>query len=333
MRWDWLRSWAKIERRLFTVYIRPILIIGCLLTGCTAASDDEAPCSAVEILVGFGIGGGTDLFSRTLSVGLSDDLGVPVKVINITGGSGVGAFRELMRRPVDGCTLLALTSDYVVLDVLQPKDVDLDRLAPLARAHTELGLLSTRTEGAENWQDLITDVKAQDRRLLIGGVGARSFDRTAVNITLSNAKVPFRYIPYNGTKEMHADLFGGRLDAIYDEFGVMQPIFEANEARPLMTLSEAPEGLLTDTPSSTSLGLNAAPPIWRGTVMHADTPAADVARYAAAIQRAMQTDTYKNYETGRRLNLMQGQLDAEGFKAALARDRIDFSAVLKRKGG
>lgn len=323
MRQKWREPWASVARCAVTVVAQLAI-----LAGCGGELSDKKPCSAVEILVGFGIGGGTDLFSRNLSVGLSETLGVPVQVVNITGGSGVGAFRNLFKRPVDGCTLLALTSDYVVLDVLQPNDVDLDRLAPLARAHTELGLLSTRSAGAKSWDVLVAQTKAQGRRLLIGGVGARSFDWTAVDITLSNTGVPYRYIPYGGTKEMHADLFGGRLDAIYDEFGVMQPIFATGEARPLMTLSEKPYGILKDTPSAASLGLGVAPPIWRGIVMHADTPVEDITRYANAVQIAMQTEAYQSYEANRHLNLTQGALDADRFKAALSLDRINFKSAL-----
>ncbi|MEO0398865.1 MAG: tripartite tricarboxylate transporter substrate binding protein [Pseudomonadota bacterium] len=288
----------------------------------------DARCSAIEILVGFGIGGGTDLFSRTLAGALRKDLGAPVQVVNITGGSGVSAFRELMKRPANGCTLLALTSDYVVLHTLQPKDVDLNRLAPLARAHTELGLLSGRADGPASWDALVALAKAEDRRLLIGGVGARSFDRAAVDITLADAGIAYRYIPYSGAKAMQTDLFGGRLDAVYDEFGVMKPVYEAGAARPFMVFNDEPIALLPDTPTASALGLNVAPSIWRGVAMHWETPGADIDRLALAIGRALQSDSYKTYEAQRRLDLMQGGLSAADFTTALASDQREFAAVL-----
>jgi tripartite-type tricarboxylate transporter receptor subunit TctC len=48
-------------------------------------SANALECRNLEMIVGWGAGGGTDIFMRTLAVPLSDILKIPVKVINGRG--------------------------------------------------------------------------------------------------------------------------------------------------------------------------------------------------------------------------------------------------------
>lgn len=257
------------------------------------------------------------------------DMGTPVQVVNITAGSGRGAFRELMKRPADGCTLLALTSDYLVLEAIHGDEVDLGQLTLLARAHAELGLLSARGDAPARWEDIVERARQDNRRVLVGGTGAKSFDRTAVDITLGASDIAYRYIPYNGTKEMQADLLGGRLDAVYDEYGVMKPLYEAGVATPLLVMSDTPLARLNTVPTATALGLEAAPAIWRGIGIHAETQETDKLRLAKATARALRSDAYVAYEKARNLDLLEGRLDGPAFAHALAQERGAFQAALK----
>ena len=78
-------------------------VLACwLLTACDVTPPADDACKRLEILVGFGIGGGTDTFARQLASPLAATAGVPVQVVNLTAGSGIAAYRELLARPSDG---------------------------------------------------------------------------------------------------------------------------------------------------------------------------------------------------------------------------------------
>ncbi|MEM6650238.1 MAG: tripartite tricarboxylate transporter substrate-binding protein [Pseudomonadota bacterium] len=300
-----------------------------LISSCSQTTPESGECKSIEILVGFGIGGGTDSFARNLSIGLSDGLDKPVQVVNITGGSGLTAYRTLLKRPADGCTLLALTTDYIVLAVFQPDDVDFNNLDLLARAHTELGLLSTYREGPNDWQSLVDELREEDRPLLVGGVGARSFDRVAVDVTLENAGIPYRYIPYNGAKEMQADLLGERLDVVYDEFGVMKSMYAAREAKGLILFNDRKFSIIDRAEPANLAGLTVAPSIWRGIAVHADTDQAQKDNLEQAVLSAMLGETYKKFEAARSLDLLEGRLGAEEFEKAVAQELVTYQSVVK----
>ncbi|MEM9422465.1 MAG: tripartite tricarboxylate transporter substrate-binding protein [Pseudomonadota bacterium] len=287
-------------------------------------------CPTVEILVGFGVGGGTDAFARALSAALEPTLGTDVQVINIKSGGGISAYRELIRRPKDGCTMMALTSDYVVLALAQPKDIDLEALSYIARAHTELGLLYGHGEEEEGWVGLANEAQGRDRPLLIGGVGARSFDRMAVTLALSTSSMRYRYIPYNSSKQAQADLLGGRLDAIYEEYGGGKPLTDAKLIRPIVAFSVGRLGVLPTVPTTGELGLRTPPPIWRGLAVAKGVPSDIIEELRRAVREAMSSNSYKEYEKARALNMIEGKAFGQAFEKEVQTDLKAFGEVMGR---
>lgn len=299
-----------------------------VLVSCDAQPQEKGACRSMEILVGFGAGGGTDLFARHLAEGMASQLNKPVTVINYSAGAGRAAFRELFKRPANGCTILAITSDYVVLSAFQPREIDLSKLTFIARAHIEVGLLSANGRGLTDWNALILDARKADRPLLIGGIGARSFDRSVVTQALIGTDLRFRYIPYDSTKEMQADLLGHRLDAVYDEFGVMKPLYQSGQAQPLVVLNNDRITPLPDTPSAPELGLVSPPSIWRGVALSAETSDAAVRAIEDLVTTAMMTPAYRQYEQDRGLNLIDGRADGSTFAVDVMREQMSVINAL-----
>ena len=78
-----------------------IFLIGALLVGCSSQSTNKSqsgttttskskfPERAIEIIVPFSAGGGSDLTARTFALYLEKELGVPVAIINKPGGGSV----------------------------------------------------------------------------------------------------------------------------------------------------------------------------------------------------------------------------------------------------
>ncbi|MEM8985246.1 MAG: tripartite tricarboxylate transporter substrate-binding protein [Pseudomonadota bacterium] len=299
------------------------------VTGCGAEPRAESECASIEILVGFGAGGGTDIFARTLATGMREHLEKPVRVVNYVGGAGRVSFRELMKRPANGCAALAVTSDYVVLSAFQPQEIDLSKLRFIVRAHYEVGLLSARKSDAQDWASLTAEIKKAGKPLLVGGIGARSFDRAVVATALEKTDLRYRYIPYSSAKEMQADLLGGRFHVVYDEYGVMQPLYRAGQAQALVVLNETRIAPLPDAPAAPELGLAAPAPIWRGLAVSAQTPHPIADAMEKAAMAAMTAPSYRQYETDRRLNLIDGSADGATFAVDVAKERADVVQALR----
>ena len=82
---------------------------GLVLTGCGGVQNstgggggDSYPSGAVEMYVGASAGGSSDLISRAVSKGLSDDLGASFPVINREGANGALAAAEVAKAEPNG---------------------------------------------------------------------------------------------------------------------------------------------------------------------------------------------------------------------------------------
>jgi len=82
------------------------------------------PDKPITMYVGYQAGGQTDLVGRAAAKVLSDQLGVPVNVVNKPGGGGVLAAHELQKAAPDGYTLLFHSNSVVNTEPFMMKRVD-----------------------------------------------------------------------------------------------------------------------------------------------------------------------------------------------------------------
>ena len=84
-----------------------------VFTGCDRKG--AFPNRPITLICPWSAGGGTDSISRHMAILLEQDLGVPVNVVNATGGSGVtGHTRGVIARP-DGYTMTMVTVELSML--------------------------------------------------------------------------------------------------------------------------------------------------------------------------------------------------------------------------
>ncbi|GHG95586.1 Bug family tripartite tricarboxylate transporter substrate binding protein [Pseudodonghicola xiamenensis] len=92
------------RRQLLRAATAALTVLAGLCTGPAIAGD--YPERPITMLVGYKAGGQTDLVGRAAAKVLSDQLGVPVNVVNKPGGGGILAAHELSKAKPDGYTLL-----------------------------------------------------------------------------------------------------------------------------------------------------------------------------------------------------------------------------------
>jgi tripartite-type tricarboxylate transporter receptor subunit TctC len=85
-----------------------VLVLFMMMTGWVSEAQAQAkyPSKAVDLIVPFAPGGTTDLWARITADFLKKKWGVPVNVINKTGGGGVPGNLEVYKAAPDGYTML-----------------------------------------------------------------------------------------------------------------------------------------------------------------------------------------------------------------------------------
>lgn len=88
----------------FSFFFITMLLVG--WTG-QVQSQEKYPTRAIDVICPFAPGGATDIYARFAAEFLKKKWGVPINVINKTGGNTIPANVELYNAPPDGYTLMA----------------------------------------------------------------------------------------------------------------------------------------------------------------------------------------------------------------------------------
>ena len=143
-------------------------LLACVLlllavTGC--GRSESYPSQPITLLCPWSAGGGTDRVSRQVAVQLEEVLGVPVNVINATGGSGVtGHTRGAQTRP-DGYTLTMVTVELNMLHWRGLTSVTYKDFQPLHLLNRDSAALFVRADSRiESLDQLRDEIKQRPRR-------------------------------------------------------------------------------------------------------------------------------------------------------------------------
>lgn len=178
-----------------------------------SAAEQAYPSKPINWITFSSRGGGGDQLSRVLATAAERHFGQPWHVENITGASGLNAWREMLRRPADGHTIF-LGSPTTNLAVLKQNPPILDskndiRMVAYTGAWGSI-LLSLPNEPWSTWKGLKAYAEQNPGKLTIAG-------SEAVNIGLAylferaGIRESVRFIPYDSTGAATTDFLGGHV--------------------------------------------------------------------------------------------------------------------------
>ncbi|MCB1465251.1 MAG: tripartite tricarboxylate transporter substrate binding protein BugD, partial [Nitratireductor sp.] len=105
------------------------LLVACAALAITGlvpaiAAAEDYPSKPITMYIGYNAGGQTDLVGRATAKVMSDQLGVPINVVNKPGAGGVVAAHELQKADPDGYTLLFHSNAVINAEPHMMKRVD-----------------------------------------------------------------------------------------------------------------------------------------------------------------------------------------------------------------
>jgi tripartite-type tricarboxylate transporter receptor subunit TctC len=233
-----------------------------LLAGCgggqTPAEDaPQFPTEEIRLLVPYAAGGPTDLTARAYGESLERDLGQPVVVENLPGGSGALATQELVQAEPDGHTLALITAGTTVLTPL------VNDVGYTAADVTPVGVLSEvpsllAVAADSPYPDIaafVADARARPGAVTVGVPGASTPQGVELQRLRAEHGVEVTAVPFNGNAEMTTALLGRNVDAVL--INASQDVtanIDAGEFRPLAVSTEQRLGWLPDTPTLVEAG-------------------------------------------------------------------------------
>jgi len=258
--------------------VRPIALAAAAfaVTICGPVNADDYPSRPVKIIVPFGAGGPTDVYTRAIGEELRRALHQPFVMDNRPGAGTTIGTDFVAKSPPDGYTLLMVSGTQTVNETLYAHKQyqlmrDLVPVAPLI--DTDLVLVVHPSVQAKTLGELLALARSNPGAINYGSSGPGSNYHMAGELLKNLAGVDIVHVPYKGSTGARNDILSGQIQMLFDSVPTMAPMIKAGLVRALGTTGKTRSPILPDVPTIAEAGVagfNAT--LWVGFMAPAGTP-------------------------------------------------------------
>lgn len=225
---------------------------GAVLTAC--GSQQPYPDGAVELMIPWTAGGGSDLSARLFVNELEDHLGASITPANEPGANGALGWGNLAQAQDDGYQVGLLTYDVLSNEFLDPSSPTLEDFDVLAQYEQQALYFYVHSDSD---YETVEDLQGTD--LTIGTSGMGGIDHQAPMALAGELGVEWDYVPFDGHADGLTNLLGRNIDGFVFTPNVAAQYVEDGTLRILGTFAEERTEEYPDTPTFTELGYEVPP--------------------------------------------------------------------------
>jgi len=306
-----------------------------ITVGTVAFAAAAFPTKPIRILVTSAAGGNLDVLTRAIGEQMSQSLGQPVIVENVTGAGGLLAIRQVARQAAaDGHVLLA-ASNTVALAPAFKKDPGYDLSKDLVgvgdmQSVTYI-LVGPASEPSMTAADFIAAAKAKPGNLAFGNGGLGTSTHIPALMFAQQAGINVVHVPYKGNAVALPDLIGGRLHALWDAPGAVLAMTREGKLRAFGVSTAKRDPKFPEIPSLAEQGLPEFDfKAYLGILAPAATPKDVVKQLNDAMRAAMNTPKLREWYA--KSGSSPGTMTADEFTDFVKRDAVSSIKLAKDLG-
>jgi tripartite-type tricarboxylate transporter receptor subunit TctC len=240
----------------------------------------DYPSRPVKIIVPFGAGGPTDVFTRAIADELRKSLGQPFVMENRPGAGTVIGSEAAAKSPPDGYTLLMVSATQTTTETLVPnKSFKLmqDFVPVASLLNSELVMVVHPSVPARTVQEFIALAKSKPGALNYASSGVGSNYHMAGELFKTLTGTNILHVPYKGSAGARNDIISGQVEMMFDSVPTMAQMAQIGRVRPLGTTGRQRSPILPDVPTLDEAGVKGyEATLWVGVMAPAGTPRAIV---------------------------------------------------------
>ena len=266
-------------------------LLATAIAGPLAAQD--YPNKPINILVGFGAGGGTDAVVRAVAEPMSKSLGQPVLVQNKPGAGGGLAAISVKGAPPDGYTIVATGSlTFTFEPQVLKAQYAYDEFAHIAIVSLfQDGLFTHPSRPYKTMKDVVAAAKAEKRSIKYAS--QFQLDRMIFAYVAKQEGVEIIPVPTQGGNGAVTATLANQVDFGFSG-GTFGPHVETGALRLIGAMSAQPMERFPDVPGMHANGWNIGSENYIIISTTKGTPKAVVDKLAAALKAGMETEPVKN---------------------------------------
>jgi tripartite-type tricarboxylate transporter receptor subunit TctC len=300
-----------------------------------APATAEYPERPITLIVPWGAGGGTDATGRILASLMEQELGVPVSVVNRTGGSGVVGHSAIATAAPDGYTLGVVTVEIGMMHWQGLTELTYEDYTPLALYNADPAGLQVRADSEwDSAQAVLDAVKASPGDHKSSGTGQGGIWHLALAGMLQEAGIApdaAPWVPSQGAAPGLQDLVAGGVDIVTCSVPEAQALLEAGRVKSLAVMSPERNPTFPDVPTlKEATGLDWQVAAWRGIAGPKGLPQEVSDKLVPLLQQIWEGQEFRDFMAQRGFGLVWR--DPEGFRTYMAESDESLGSVMKAVG-
>jgi len=223
-----------------------------------SAQQAAFPTRPITLIVPFAAGGGGDIIARLVSVRVSDDLGQPIVINNMTGGGGNIGTAAAARAAPDGYTLVLGTTSQLINQFMSktPAYDIFNDLAPVALIADapELVAISAKLP-IQNLREFVAAAKASPTGFNYGSAGVGSVPHLGGEILARQMKTKMVHVPFRGSADAAKDVAAGNIQLTLATQASVGAFVESGLIRVIAIAAPKRFSTLPNIPTTSEAGL------------------------------------------------------------------------------
>ena len=262
------------------------------LHGVKPASAQDWPTHPLTLVVPWAAGGGTDVMGRIVARRMTEILGQPVIVENISGAGGMVGSSHVVRAEPDGYTFVfGSRSDAINMTLYKHPTYSLQNdLAPVVLVADQPTILVARKDlPVDRLKDFIAYVQRNPSTVKLGSAGVGATGGVDCDIFNRMIGVNIQAIPYRGSGPAMQDLIARQFDYFCTISGSAAAPLQNDLIKGIAVFRHERLPSVPNVPTAYEQGMDFDASTWFGFFVPKGTPAAIIKKLHDVTVAAMET--------------------------------------------
>jgi putative tricarboxylic transport membrane protein len=292
------------------------------------------PEKPIVLVVGSGIGSGSDILARFIAASFEKNklLPQPLVVESKPGGGSIVSMAYVAGKKKDPYYLLLVSSPYIGSPISSKSAVTYKDHTPICNlSFDEHVYIVNFNSKFKSIKDVVDYAKANPESVSIGGAHPGGSESINAYRFEQAAGIKFKYVAFGGGGDAIVALLGGHIDIASANPGEIVELLKGKKVRMLAILAEKRMADLPDLPTMKDQGYDVVGVgAFRGIVAPPGIPEDARKVLEEAFFKFTKTEDYKKFH--KENQIIEGYLDGPAFYRFLDGKHASFTASLKAMG-